>query len=137
MCGPGFPQQVHATQIHLHDIGGVWIFLAACIGLGAVWNAALLAAPAGGREALGGRSGPEAAAAAAAGRPEGLGALASASGEGSAMMGATATNDESVRLAWARMIQVRAAMHGFCCHGQGCHGFYCHANMTVVVLTQL
>ena len=78
-----------------------------------MWNAALLAAP-GGRGAPAGRAGPEdAAAAVAAGGPEGMGAMVvAAAGGASMMMGAPATISDSVRQAWARMIQVRA---------QGCH----------------
>ncbi len=40
-----YPHALNPTlpllQIRLHDVGGVWIFLAACIGLGAAWNLAI------------------------------------------------------------------------------------------------
>ena len=94
---PSFPPPL-PPQIRLHDVGGIWIFLAACIGLGALWNVALWA--------LGGSSNST-----AGGRPsaDGVSSDLLAGEDGcSQAFGRPVTLEASVRLARDRLIKVRA-----------------------------
>ena len=97
---PFLPLSLPPLQIRLHDVGGVWIFLAACIGLGALWNAAIWA--------LGGSSGT------AGGHPStySMSSELLAGEESSQSFGQPVTLEVSVRLAQARLIKVRASTLG-------------------------